>query len=98
MMKTVSLIMVIVFLTMIIGCAAHVHTVGDGARGGDMTEARQWYILFGLIPLNEVDTKELSGGAENYEIKTEQSALDIVMNIFTGKTLFRFGFRWPLHL
>ena len=84
MKKIVSLGMIIVFLTLIIGCAAHVHTVGDGAKGSDMTEARQWYILFGLVPLNEVDTKDMSGGAENYEIKTEQSALDIVMNIFTG--------------
>ena len=84
MRKIVTLIMIIVFLTMIIGCAAHVHTVGDGARGGDITEARQWYILFGLIPLNEVDTKDMSGGAENYEIKTEASALDIVMNFFTS--------------
>ena len=60
------------------------HTVGKGAQGDNKIESRQWYILFGLVPLNEVDTKEMSGDAENYEIKTEQAALDIVMNIFTS--------------
>jgi len=76
--------MAILFLVIIVGCSAHIHTIGKGAQGNDEIENRQWYILFGLVPLNEVDTKEMSGGAENYEIKTEQSALDIVMNIFTG--------------
>ena len=46
--------------------------------------ARQWYILWGLVPLNDVDTTELAGGSVNYEIDTEQGFLDIVINIFTG--------------
>jgi hypothetical protein len=82
--KKISLIIPIVFLVIFVGCSAHIHTIGDGAQGNDELEKRQWYILFGLVPLNEVDTNEMSGGVENYEIKTEQTALDVVMNIFTS--------------
>jgi hypothetical protein len=66
------------------GCSAHTHIVGSGASSGATDQARQWYILFGLVPLNNVDTATMAAGATNYEIKTEQSFLDIVMNIFTG--------------
>ncbi|MDO9576918.1 MAG: hypothetical protein Q7J16_03455 [Candidatus Cloacimonadales bacterium] len=37
-----------------------------------------------FMPLNEVDTNQMAGGAANYEIKTEQSAMDIIMNLFTS--------------
>ena len=38
----------------------------------------------GLIPINKVDAKEMAKGAKDYTIKTEQSALDIIINIATG--------------
>ena len=67
-----------------VGCAGHVHQVGKGAQGNQIIETRQWYILFGLVPLNEVDTAQIAGDATDYTIVTEQSALDVVMNIFTS--------------
>lgn len=66
------------------GCAAHIHVVGDGGSGTDMVEERQWYVLWGLVPINDVDTSEMSEGATDYTIQTEQSALDVVINIFTS--------------
>lgn len=66
------------------GCAAHIHTVGGGPQGGTMLEERQWYVLWGLVPINKVDTQTMAAGATDYQIKTEQSALDVVINIFTG--------------
>ena len=74
----------VLFLLLVCGCSAHHHTVGAGATGDDSVSARQWYILWGLVPLNDVDTTELAGGSVNYEIDTEQGFLDIVINIFTG--------------
>jgi hypothetical protein len=68
----------------IIGCSAHVHKVGSGAQGNQAIQARQWYVLFGLIPINEVDTNQMAGGAQNYEIKTEQCVMDILINFFTS--------------
>ncbi|HUU46065.1 MAG TPA: hypothetical protein VM118_10070 [Acidobacteriota bacterium] len=71
----------------LVGCAAHTHVVGRGGGDpydGQTIEKRQWYILWGLVPLNEVNTDEMVGTADDYTIETEQSALDVIMNIFTG--------------
>lgn len=66
------------------GCFTQQHVIGDGARNGQTEEVRQWYALWGLIPINTVDTYELADGAENYEVKTEFTALDFIIGIFTG--------------
>ncbi len=66
------------------GCSAHMHKIGSGAAGSDVTVQRQWYVLWGLVPINTVDTAALSGGATNYDIRTETTFLDFVINIFTG--------------
>lgn len=65
-------------------CYSLDHQVGTGAQGGAKTEKRAWYFLFGLVPLNEVDSKELSNGATNYDVKSEINFLDVVLNLFTG--------------
>ncbi len=64
-------------------CSTHVHTVGQGAQGNVKQEERQWYVLWGLVPINDVDSKEMAGDAENYTITTEQQALDVIINLFT---------------
>jgi Bor protein len=83
MKKIVSLIMLVAFIALV-GCSANIHKIGKGAQGGDVISARQWYILFGLMPLNEVDTNQMAGDATNYEIKTEQGVMDIIINSFTS--------------
>ncbi len=65
------------------GCFTQQHIIGDGARTGQTEEVRQWYVLWGLVPINKIDTQELADGADNYEIKTEFSGLDILISIFT---------------
>jgi hypothetical protein len=35
------------------------------------------------VPINKVDTNAMAAGATNYQIKTEASALDVIINIFT---------------
>lgn len=84
MKKVAVLLLILAFSLVIIGCEAHVHYVGKGAQGGATVKARQWYVLFGLVPINNVDTRDLAGQAENYTIKTEKSFLDIVINVFTS--------------
>jgi len=82
--KIMAVLMMMVFVFMLAGCAAHIHKVGDGAQGSTVVEKRQWYALFGLIPINEVDTAAIAGDAEDYTITTQQSAIDIILNIFTS--------------
>ena len=67
----------------LIGCSTHVHTIGTGPQTGQVETARQWYVLYGLIPLNTVDIGEMTNGAQNYEIKTQAGVVDILMNFFT---------------
>ncbi len=76
--------LVIVAVAFLVGCQTHRHVVGDGAQEWQPTSERQWYILMGLIPINEVDTEELVGDAEDYEIKTETTFVDGLINIVTS--------------
>lgn len=83
-MKKAMLLVVIVSLFAFIGCAAHVHEIGKGATGSDYEEARQWYILYGLVPINEVDTADMAAGATDYTITTQVTPVDFVINLFTS--------------
>lgn len=66
------------------GCYTMRHTVGTGGGGAKVAEQRQWYILWGLVPLNEHDGGHLADGAKDYTVQTQQSAIDVIFNIFTG--------------
>jgi hypothetical protein len=81
MTVAVILLASVIFFT---GCMTHIHVIGDGAKSGNVQQERQWYVLWGLVPINKVDTKTMAKGAKDYEIKTEMSALDVVINIFTS--------------
>ncbi|MCG9126908.1 hypothetical protein JT359_04835 [Candidatus Poribacteria bacterium] len=67
-------------MLLVIGCATHIHKVGDGAQGNDITNARQWYILWGLVPINDVDTNAMAGGASDYQITTSVTVVDFLIN------------------
>jgi hypothetical protein len=66
------------------GCSAHTHIVGDGAQGMQKMEQRQWYILWGLVPMNDVDTHAMAGNATDYTIHTEASVIDILIGMVAG--------------
>ena len=84
MRKRMRLLAVALLIAASAGCAVHLHEVGSGGGAGNMTQERQWYVLWGLVPINQVDTDVMAAGASAYTIKTEQSALDVVINIFTS--------------
>ncbi len=83
-MKRIVAILLVAVMLFLVGCSAHTHIVGNGAQGTEQVQARQWYILFGIVPLNTVSSHDMAAGAQDYTIKTEQSPLDFIMNIFTG--------------
>jgi hypothetical protein len=84
MLRKFSAAVLIVGILFVIGCSMHVHKVGNGAQGNDMMEARQWYVLFGLVPINEVNTNAMAGAATDYEIRTGHTVFDFIINIFTS--------------
>ena len=80
MFKKLSAVLLIVGMLFVISCASHIHKVGNGAQGTDMIESRQWYVLWGMVPINDVDTAAMAGEATDYEIITEVNLLDAVIN------------------
>lgn len=83
-MRKTFIVLVLIIVLLFIGCSTNIHTIGNGPQKNEVQEARQWYVLYGLVPLNEVNTLEMAGNATDYEIKTEQSFLDGLINCFTS--------------
>ncbi len=84
MFKKLSAVLLIIGMLCVIGCATHTHKIGNGAQGTDMIESRQWYVLWGMVPINDVDTQAMAGEATDYNIITEVNLLDGVINAFVG--------------
>jgi len=88
---TITLIISMLFIS----CATHLHTVGYGPQTGVKATARQYYLLWGLVPLNTVDTNEMAGTdidgkqIKDYEIKTQTGPIDIVLAFGLG--VFTYG-------
>lgn len=80
MFRKLSAVFLIVAMLFVIGCAAHVHKVGKGAQGNDITMAWQWYVLWGMVPINDVDTNAIAEGATDYEITTSVTPIDFVIS------------------
>lgn len=85
MFKKLSAVFLIVAMLFVIGCAAHVHEVGKGAQGNEITNARQWYILWGLVPINDVDTNAMAEDATDYEITTQYTVVDAIISAVLGQ-------------
>jgi len=60
------------------------HTVGNGGSGKTTVTERQWYALWGLVPINPKDSKDMAKGADNYTVTTKSTFLDQVISAFTG--------------
>ena len=83
--KIIITILTLALLSLsLVGCMTLNHQVGQGATGNDIQTVRAWYVLFGLIPINDVDTHTMAGGAENYEIISQTTFIDALISGFTG--------------
>ena len=69
---------------MMSGCFAQSHKVGTGAAGSNVSAQRQWFALWGLVPITQVDSNAMAAGATNYEIRTEHTVIDVIISFFTG--------------
>jgi len=80
----VAAMLVLVLSVSMSGCFSLSHTVGTGAKGGSSVSETQWYALWGLVPLGQVDSKAMAGGSANYTVDSGMSFLDGLINIFTS--------------
>lgn len=83
-MKKIFAITLMIVMLGLVACSSHTHIIGDGAQGTEKVQERQWYILWGLVPINEVDSKAMAAGATNYTIETEACAVDVIIGMFTS--------------
>jgi hypothetical protein len=60
------------------GCA-HEHVIGLGPTGLGETSARQLYLLFGLVTVNEVNVQRMASDLTSYSVHTEYSIVDILL-------------------
>jgi hypothetical protein len=80
---TMVTVLAVFAMSLLVGCMTHEHIVGTGAATGYTESAKQWYLIGGLIPLNDVDTKAMSGDSQNYKIVTQTTIIDALI---TGVT------------
>jgi hypothetical protein len=64
------------------GCVSHSHPVGLGATGTGEASARQFYLLFGLVPLNTIESQRLANDLTSYTIDTRFSFVDLLLSPF----------------
>lgn len=83
-MRRLAAATALIGLLLVTACAAHVHTVGSGPAGNDVQTQRQWYVVWGVAPINNVDTHVMAGGATNYRIRTEATVVDWLISAVLG--------------
>lgn len=69
-------------LPFLAGCVTHRHTVGLGGSDTNAVTARQYYVLFGLLPVNDVDTQRMAGDLTSYTIETGYGIVDVLVGPF----------------
>jgi hypothetical protein len=69
----------VLLLALSAGCASHVHRVGLGPTGIGSESARQYYFLFGLVRLNNVDVQRMASDLTSYTITTEYGFFDLLL-------------------
>lgn len=88
MKKTLRLLICFAVLALpMSGCFTLNHTVGNGGSGTEVASNREWYILWGLIPLNKVDGEKMAlenNLTNNYTVQSQMSFVDCLLNIVTG--------------
>jgi hypothetical protein len=60
-------------------CQVHTHRVGGGPTGIGEESARQYYWMFGLLQLNEVNVQRMAADLGSYEIRSEITFWDFLL-------------------
>ncbi len=85
MKKSIVSVMCALFLSVsLAGCYTATHTVGNGGTGASKVSARQWYALWGLVPINKADGGKLASGAADYKIKSQITPVDWIITVVTS--------------
>jgi len=83
MIKSLKLVVVSLLLFSLFACSSHTHVVGSGPSTGITVSARQYYAVWGLVPIGiggGADTNAMAGDAENYQIETKAAFMDYLIS------------------
>ena len=80
-MKLFVALLIIVFT--LSSCFTMQHVAGTGSSKSIVEKQKQWFALWGLVPLNRVNPKDMAEKSNNYIVKTEFSFGDILLGILT---------------
>ena len=81
MFKKLSFLLLILAMLYVVGCSAHTHNVGHGiVLYQRPVVERQWYLLYGVLPLNHVNTHVMAEGKRHYQITTLVTPIDDFYN------------------
>lgn len=83
-MKKKITILLLVSSLFLVGCYTQTFVVGNGQQTGQSTNQRQWFALWGLIALTQVDIQGMAAGASDYEIQTQMSGIDVIIGMVAG--------------
>lgn len=79
-----SLLTLLLAASLLTGCFVHQHRVGNGAAGIDEVHTREYYLFFGLMRINEVDTQRYAQDAVSYDVTTKFGFTDILITALLG--------------
>ena len=84
MKKSFQIIAAILFSCVVLtSCFTTTHIVGSGGTG-ETAKAKQWFALWGLVPINSVSSQQMAGGKTDYTVTTTFSFVDKLIGVFTG--------------
>lgn len=84
MKKSGSILAAILLSSIVLtSCFTTTHIVGSGGTGETVKE-KQWFALWGLVPINSVSSQQMAGGKTDYTVTTTFSFADKIIGLFTG--------------
>lgn len=92
MSRTIARIALAASCALLPGCFTFTHTVGRGPQSPIPTAVAetQWFALWGLVPLDPIDSKQLAGPVGDYRVTTKFTLVDVVITTFSSfLTLYR---------
>jgi len=76
---TLALVTLVLVLPLATSCKTHRHRIAGGATGIGQQSERQWYWLFGLAQINEVNVQRMVPDLTSYDIETSQTFVDFLL-------------------
>lgn len=87
--RRVSLALAACLCALLPGCFTFRHTVGNGPGPKPIvTKETQWFALYGLVPLDQVDSQTLAGVTRDYRITTKFTFFDALLSSVTSFATF----------